>query len=366
MPVICTCMKTLGAITDPVYVKPAKFSALEGFYLRFIRDERDLPFVKLTVRITLTMLPLAILLYIPAIDGWLWWAIAIAYQFLNNVSYKGPFGLMLHCTSHRVLFKKEHNGLNNYIPWVLAPFFGHSPDTYYTHHIGMHHAEGNGPDDESSTMPYQRDSFAGFLKYWAAFTFQGIYHLAQYFHRKKRTKLLVRSVRGEVLFFIFCTALCFVNWPATVCVFIIPFFLFRLVAMIGNWAQHAFIDPTDPLNEYKNSITCINTKYNHKCWNDGYHISHHLKQAMHYTEHPGFFLKTLADYETNDAIVFDGIHFLHVYAWLMRGRYDLLAKQFVNLGNRYSSDAEIIAFLKSRTRKFETVSVPAPPAAMAS
>ena len=132
--------------------------------------------------------------------------------------------------------------------WVLAPFFGHSPETYYTHHIGMHHAEGNGLDDESSTMPYQRDSFVGFLKYWGIFTFQGIYHLAQYFNRKKRTKLLVRSVRGEVLFFLFCTALCFVNWPATVCVFIIPFFLFRLVAMMGNWAQHAFVDQQEPLN----------------------------------------------------------------------------------------------------------------------
>jgi len=352
-------MKTLGTITDPVYVKPAKFTALDRFYLRYIRDERDLPFVKLTVRITLTMLPLAILLYIPAIDGWLWWAIAVAYQFLNNISYKGPFGLMLHCTSHRVLFKKEHSWLNNYIPWVIAPFFGHSPDTYYTHHIGMHHAEGNGLEDESTTMPFQRDRFGDFLKYYGTFLLSGIYHLAQYFNRKKRTKLLVRSVRGEVLFFLFCIALCFVNWPATLCVFIIPFFLYRLVAMMGNWAQHSFVDQDDPLNDYKNSITCINTKYNAKCWNDGYHISHHLKQSMHYTEHPGFFLKTLPEYIKNDAIVFDGIHFLHVYFWLMRGRYDLLAKHFVNLGNRYSSDEEVVDFLKSRTKKFE-VGVPAP------
>jgi hypothetical protein len=33
----------------------------------------------------------------------------------------------------------------------------------------------------------------------------------------------------------------------------------------------------------------------------------------------------------------------------MGKRYDLLAKHFVNLGNRFSSDEEIIAFLKSRT-----------------
>ena len=62
--------------------------------------------------------------------------------------------------------------------------------------------------------------------------------------------------------------------------------------MMGNWTQHAFVDGEDPGNAYKNSITCINVKYNKKCWNDGYHISHHIRPAMHWTEHPTFFQKT--------------------------------------------------------------------------
>lgn len=344
-------MKSLGTITDPVFVKPSGYGRLDRFYLRFIRDERDLPFVRLTVRITLTMLPLAVILYLPFVKGW-WWALAaIAYQYLNNFTYKGPFGLMLHCTSHRKLFRKEYDWLNHYLPWVIAPFFGHSPETYYTHHIGMHHAENNLEDDESSTMPYNRDSLRGFGHYFGKFLFTGIYHLAAYFFRKKRKRLLYRSVRGEMLFILFCTALCFVNWPATLVVFIIPFFLYRLIAMMGNWAQHAFIDAADPGNDYKNSITCINTKYNLKCWNDGYHISHHEKQAMHWTEHPVYFQKTLDKYVRNEAIVFDGIHFLHVFIWLMRKRYDLLAKNYVNIGNRFENDDQVIAFLKSRTRK---------------
>lgn len=346
-------MIALSKITDPVFVKPEGYTALDRFYLRFIRDERDLPFVKLSVRITLTMLPLAVLLYLPFIDGWLWAAIAVAYQFLNNFTYKGPFGLMLHCTSHRLLYKKEYGFLNHYLPWVIAPFFGHSPETYYTHHIGMHHAENNLEDDESSTMPFQRDSLRGFGAYFGTFLFTGIYHLCAYFFRKKRKQLLFRSVRGELLFFAFCIAMCFVNAPATIVVFIIPFFLYRLIAMMGNWAQHAFIDESDPGNAYKNSITCINTKYNVKCWNDGYHISHHVKQTMHYTEHPGFFLKTIDQYIAQKAIVFDGIHFLHVFIWLMRKRYDLLARHFVNIGDTYANDEEVIAFLKSRTRKCE-------------
>ena len=86
--------------------------------------------------------------------------------------------------------------------------------------------------------------------------------------------LLYRSVRGEFLFIVMCIGLCFINWPATLAVFILPFFTFRIIAMTGNWAQHSFIDPADPGNAYRNSVTCINTKYNVKCWNDGYHISH--------------------------------------------------------------------------------------------
>src|SRR6187402_457937 len=111
-------MIALQPIIDPVFVKPPSYGPLDRFYLRLIRDERDLPFVKLSVNISLTMLPLAVLLYMPFVHGWLWALIAIAYQFLNNFTYKGPFGLMLHCTSHRILYKKEYGFLNHYLPWV--------------------------------------------------------------------------------------------------------------------------------------------------------------------------------------------------------------------------------------------------------
>lgn len=353
-------MKSLRSLTDPVFTRPEKYSATDRFFLRYIKDERDLPFAWLTLKISLTMLPLGLLLYMPFVTGWWWWAAALGYFILNNVVFKGPFGLMLHCTSHRVFFRREYQFMNHYLPWVIAPFFGHSPETYYTHHIGMHHPENNLEDDESTTMPFRRDSLRGFLKYFGIFLFMGMYHLATYFFRKKRKRLLYRSVRGEVLFILFCVALSFVNWEATFMVFMLPFLLFRLVAMLGNWAQHAFVDVADPGNAYKNSITCINTKYNHKCWNDGYHISHHLKPSMHWTEHPHYFMKTLKEYERNDAIVFDGIHFLHVFLYLMLKRYDLLARNFVNLGDRYVSDEEVVAFLRSRTRKIVAPAAVAP------
>lgn len=344
-------MKELKALTDPVYTTPTSTSRLDRWFLGLLQDPRDLPFAYLTLRITLTLPPLALLLYMPGITGWVWGLIATAYLVLNNLVFKGPFGLMLHCTSHRIFFRKQYGWLNHYLPWFIGPFFGQTPETYLAHHLGMHHPENNLPDDESSTMFYQRDSFRGYLVYLGDFMLLAVARLTGYFLRTGKHKLMRRAIRGEVLFFAAAIGLSFLNWPATLVVFLLPLVISRIIMMLGNWAQHAFIDPLAPDNLYTSSITCINTPYNHKCWNDGYHISHHLKPAMHWTEHPHAFRKQLPDYIRHDAIVFDGIHFLHVFFYLMRGRYDLLARHFVLLDGRARSEADVIALLRTRTQK---------------
>jgi fatty acid desaturase len=352
-------MQSFTTLTDPIHVPTGHRSFLDRCFLRLIRDPRDLPFVYMTLRVTFTLVPLGVLLYMPFVTGPWWWAIASVYFFINNITFKGPFGLMLHCTTHRPFFKRPW--MNHYLPWVLAPFFGQSPETYHAHHIGMHHAENNLEPDESSTMPYQRDSGRAFLRYFVVFFFTGIYTLAAYFFRRKRNRLLYRVVRGELLFLLFCAALCLVNWQATLVVFILPFVIFRLVAMAGNWVQHAFISQDQPGNHYQNSITCINVKFNHKCWNDGYHISHHIDPTMHWTDHPAFFQAHLGEFARERAVVFAGLNYLDIFVMLLRGRYDLLAHHFVNVGDVYTSDEEVIAFLRSRTAPVPFTNVQAPP-----
>lgn len=344
-------MKSLTSIKDPVYIKKEHYNIFDKFFLKIIRDERDLPFVYLTAQITLTMIPLGILLYFPVFSGGIWAAVALLYLFLNNLYFKGPFGLMLHCNCHNKLYKKEYEPLNYYLPWFVGPFFGQTPQTYFSHHIGMHHVENNLPPDKSSTMFYKRDSFRGFLHYFFSFLLIGIFELSDYFIKKKRDKLLKNSIIGEVSFFLLCLALSLINFKATLVVFILPFLISRFIMMLGNWTQHAFIDPKEPGNSYKNSITCINVKYNKKCWNDGYHISHHLKPTLHWTEHPIEFMRTKDKYAENKAIVFDGLDFLKVFFFLMRKRYDILAANFVNINEVYKSKEEVIEFLKSRTKR---------------
>ncbi|MCB9235401.1 MAG: fatty acid desaturase [Bacteroidia bacterium] len=345
-------MRALSAISDPIFDPKKPYNSLDRFFLKFIRDERDLPFIYTTLKITFIMMPIGILLFFPFIKGWVWWLLAVGYFYLNNLVLKGPFGLMFHCTNHRKWFKKKYHVFNYYLPWVVAPFFGQSPETYFCHHINMHHPENNLEMDKSSTMGFQRDKFGDFMKYFGEFLFLGIYELASYFQWRKNSRLRNKAIFGELSFFLMCGLLgYFISWQATIWVFLLPLLLYRFVAMMGNWAQHAFVDPDEPGNSYKNSLTCINVKYNHKCWNDGYHISHHVRPAMHWTDHPNYFLKTLDAYAENKSIIFEGLDFLGVFVTLMRGDYQKLADHFVNVNNTFKNDEEVIAHLKRRTAK---------------
>lgn len=345
-------MKALSTLTDPVYVPKEKYTAYDRFWLRLMNDKRDLPFIYLLTRIHILVFPVAILLFTPVLQGWWWWAVAIPYFYVSQFYFKGRFGLMLHCICHRKCFKAPYQWLHTYITWIVCPLFGHAPEGYFSHHLGMHHIENNMPDDTSSTMGYQRDSLRDFLTYFFKFLFVGVKNTILYLYHRKRKKLYMRLTFGEYVYLAFCIGMCFVNLKATLMVFIIPLLFARLVMMLGNWTQHSFIDSKDPDNLYTNSINCINTPYNKICWNDGYHIIHHLRPGMHYTEMPGEFLKRKDEFAQNKAVVFDGIHYLHIFVYLLTKRYDKLADNLVNINNTiFSSREEAIAVMKERTKK---------------
>jgi fatty acid desaturase len=242
--------------------------------------------------------------------------------------------------------------IHNWVIWGVCPFFGHTPETYFVHHMAMHHVENNMPDDASSTLAYRRDSVRDFCKYVARFLFLGFRDTFMYLFNRKRKKLYMRLTYGEWSFIAFCIAMCFVNLQATLWIFIIPFVFARIVMMLGNWTQHSFIDEKDPENNYTSSINCINTKYNHTCWNDGYHTVHHVRPYMHYTDLPEEFLRMKNTFSEKKTLIFDGIHYLHIFIYLMQKRYDKLADNLVNInGNTFASREEAIALMKERAKK---------------
>jgi fatty acid desaturase len=339
-------------ITDPVYKEPGSYNWYDRFWLKHLNDKRDIPFTRLLTIIHLTIIPTAIILYTPLLQGWWWWGVAAVYFYFAQFYFKGPFGLMLHCLCHRKTFKAGQGVITKYIHWFVCPFFGHLGDAYFSHHLGMHHIEGNMPDDTSSTMAYQRDSLKDFLKYLGHFMILGPRDAFVYLFAKKRKKLYRQLSINEIGFFVIAAGLCFVNLKATLVIFVIPLLFARLVMMIGNWTQHAFVDPIDPEDDLASNIVCMNTIYNRKCWNDGYHAMHHIRPGAHYTEYPVLLQQVLPQMTASRGLIFLNIHYLHIFFYLMRKRYDKLAAHLVNLNKIFNSEQEAIELMKSRTRKF--------------
>lgn len=328
---------------------------MERFALRFINDERDLPFIWFCLQMTFVLIPAAVYLYWPG--QFRWWLGAL-YLVVLFAFFFGRYILMLHNTSHKPLWKRKYKWMSNYIPWVLGPFAGETPETYYVHHITMHHAEGNLPKDLSSTMKYQRDSLVDFLKYFGDFFFLSLVKLSRYQAEKKRSRLVRLILIGEFSFVALVAVGLWFNWQATLFVFVIPFVLCRFLMMCGNWAQHSFIDASDPGNSYKNSITCINSAYNHQCFNDGYHIGHHVLASRHWTEMPEDFEAQRAKYVEADAIVFQKLDYFVIWFLLMTKSYRTLAKNFVDLRETPRTLEEVEALLRSRTMRID-VTAPA-------
>lgn len=345
-------MATIIHTTDPEFVAKSEHNFFDRFFLQYIIDVRDLPFIHLCLKMVFFIFPFVTVLYNPTLFNW--WLAAI-YLVVIIGYFLGPFILMLHNTSHRPLFKSDYKVLNNFIPWVLGPFMGESPETYFAHHMGMHHVENNMENDLSSTLKYNRDNVLHFHRYFFEFFFAGLIELFLYFTKRNRTQIRNWMTFGEFTYGVFVLILLYINWQATLVVFVIPFIVARYGMMAGNWAQHSFVDAADPENNYKNSITCINAVYNQKCFNDGYHIGHHLKANRHWTDLPRDFRENIEKYASNKAIVFRKLDFFSIWFFLMIKNYNVLANHYVQLDESNPlSKEEIIALLKQRTRRVLT------------
>ncbi len=319
-------------------------------------DPRDAVFVALMIQCGLVaMAGVGLFLAGP----WFWW-LAPVYLLLLFAGVIDRYTLMLHCTSHRQLFRGSRPVLNAIVPWVLGPFMGQTPGTYFAHHVGMHHAEENGPGDLSSTERFERDRIGAWLLYWGRFMSVGVFDLAAYLRRTGRARLHRRVLVGEGLFWSAVVALSIVDFRATFVVFLVPLLVMRTLMMAGNWAQHAFVRPDRSQHPLGSSLTCVGTRYNRRCFNDGYHAVHHAAPRCHWTEHPEAFEAQRVQYGRSDAVVLEGLDFFQVWLLLMTGRWDRLARAFVLLpGAPERTHEEVVAFLRSRVRPLGSARAPA-------
>lgn len=217
-----------------------------------VRNSVDVVFLTHIVLYLCTSVPSAAFLYY----RFTWFQAVL--HVLMQLSYCGPFTLMLHNHIHNNgLLKKEYAWFDHTWPYVLEPLMGHTWDSYYYHHVKHHHVEGNGPEDLSSTIRYQRDELTHFLMYVGRFIALIWIELPLYFFRKHKTALALKSGGNEMASYLFIYSMARWQFYPTLFVFIIPFILMRVGLMVGNYGQHALVDDIDPASDFRSSITLI-------------------------------------------------------------------------------------------------------------
>lgn len=276
------------------------------------------------------------------------------FHCLLQLSYCGSFTLMLHNHIHNNgLFKKKYAWFDNTWPYILEPLMGHTWDSYYYHHVKHHHVEGNGPEDLSSTIRYQRDELGQFLIYVGRFIALIWIELPIYFIRKRKPGLAFRAAASEMTAYLFIYLSACRNFFPTLFVLIIPLFLMRIGLMVGNYGQHALVDDVDPASDFRSSITLIDVPSNRHCFNDGWHTSHHLNPLRHWKDHPRAFLKAKKEYTNGRALVFQNIDYLMMTYRILAKDYLYLANCVVPIGDQIGmSKQELADMLKTKTRRF--------------
>lgn len=301
--------------------------------------------------------------------------------------YVGTYTLMMHQHIHmRGILSTKFSWLDTAFPYITDPLMGHTWNSYYFHHVKHHHVEGNGPDDKSSTLRYQRDDIWNLLHYIGRFYFFVWYDLFSYFISKKKYTLAAKAAVSEVSSFamiaFFAT---YVNTRAAFCVFLLPLGMLRVGLMVGNWGQHAFVDDVDPDSDFRSSITLIDVpvsltahppsplhpslppyrihttnpfpflsqKSNRYCYNDGYHTSHHLNPLRHWRDHPPAFLSQKHRYAAEHALTFRNIDYIMLTFRLLKKDYEYLARCLVPMGEQVGmSLGERAEMLRRKTRAF--------------
>lgn len=333
-------------ITDPQSAPTYGDGPISRWCQRNLVEARDEVFIRLVLERTVTQIALMIALWFAIhrapISSW----IPMAAYFALWGYRTPPVILMLHCTMHRSFIKVRW--LDKALPFFMSLLFG-MPTAYREHHTGMHHVEDNVGEDLSSTIRYQRDSFAHFLVYFARFFFLISIELPRYLRRRNRAKLANRALAGELAQYALVAASLVIDWRFGLAVFALPWATCRLMMMVGNWGQHAFINFAKTNNGLSNAISCVNSAYNKRCFNDGYHVGHHLRANRHWSEMPADFIANKQKYADEGAIVFEGLDFFLVSVLLWTGQYKTLAKRFVRLGAPMTDD-EVVLLLKERVK----------------